>query len=75
MKKAKTGDLLLFKANNIGASIIRFFTNSNFDHVAIILKFENEPDEVYYLDSTSSNGVSVNKWSDVVPHYGQKSFY
>lgn len=33
------------------------------DHVAMVLKFETDPDEVYFLDATSTRGVSISKWS------------
>jgi hypothetical protein len=36
--------LLLFKANNTAAAFTRAVTNSTFDHVAIILKFDGETD-------------------------------
>ena len=42
LDKADTGDLLLFrtKQNQLGPRITRTLTSSNFDHVAMILKFE-----------------------------------
>ena len=41
MKICETGDLLLFKTKNTGAKIQRVLTNSEFDHVAMIVKFKN----------------------------------
>jgi hypothetical protein len=75
LKNANTGDLLLFRANNIGASIVRFITRSYFDHVAVLLKYSDDPEELYFIDSTSSNGVGIYKWSDVKSHYGIGLFY
>lgn len=40
----------------------RKLTHSKFDHVALILKFDVEEDEVFFLDATSI-GVTVNRWS------------
>ena len=72
MDLADTLDILLFKGKDFGCKITRTFTNSNFgnyvfinliDHVALVLKFETDPNEVYVLDATSSRGVSISKWS------------
>ena len=41
MSQAETGDVLLFYTKNIGAKIQRAFTNSDFDHVAMVVKFRN----------------------------------
>ena len=40
----------------------RKITNSEYDHVAMVLRFQPEPDEVFILDSTSA-GVQVSRWS------------
>jgi hypothetical protein len=34
------------------------------DHVAMVLKFETEPDEVFILETTVSNGVSIIRWKN-----------
>ena len=39
MQTAQTGDILLFYTKNTGAQIQRFITNSDFDHVAMVVKF------------------------------------
>lgn len=36
---AETGDILLFYTRNTGAQIQRMITNSDFDHVAMVVKF------------------------------------
>jgi len=40
IKEADTGDVLLYKTRNAGGGIIRKFTSSEFDHVAMVLKFD-----------------------------------
>ena len=40
LKEADTGDLLLYKTRNVGGGLIRKFTSSEFDHVAMVLKFD-----------------------------------
>lgn len=56
------------------------FTSSDFDHVAIVLKYKKQLDQeneekLYFIDATSTNGVSVNKWSDIRLNYGPDLFY
>jgi len=41
-RTAKTGDVLLFNTRGTGASVIRFGTNSYYDHVGIVLKIEGK---------------------------------
>lgn len=40
------------------------------DHVALVLKFESDVDEVYFLESTSNKGVSISRWSSVRKYLG-----
>eukprot|EP00347_Sterkiella_histriomuscorum_P006332 403353158 len=61
--RADIGDILLFRGNNFGSKITRGFTQSKFDHVGMILKFDQEKDEVFFLDATSTMGVQVTRWS------------
>lgn len=38
--------------------------------MAMILKFESDPDEVYFVESTSNRGVSITRWSTVRKYLG-----
>ena len=56
--------------------ITRTVTWSHYDHVAMILKFDSDPDEVYLVESTGGTGVALNKWSFLRSHIGvTKKFY
>ena len=84
---ADTGDILLFRGRYFGCKLTRTFTNCHFgkylipnfvfikqvfiDHVAMILKFESDPNEVYFVESTSNRGVSVSKWSSIKKFVGE----
>ena len=57
------GDLLLFAGSRAMHSLTRAVTWSDFDHVAMILKFGTDPNEVYFLEATGGVGVSINRWS------------
>ena len=39
----------------------------------MVLKFECEPDEVYFIESTSNYGVALTKWSEIKDQIG--SYY
>ena len=63
MEKADTGDILLYKTNNNPGFLTRTLTGSQFDHIAMLLKFESDENEVYLLEATGNRGVSLQKWS------------
>ena len=54
IEKADTGDFLLFKANTGSAGVVRTFTGSNFDHVAMVLRFETDTDEIYFVEASGN---------------------
>ena len=62
---ADTFDIILFKTNNPVAQGIRSYTNSEFDHAAMGVKYSSEPWDVYYIEATSNNGVSFIRWSGI----------
>lgn len=72
---ADTGDLLLFRSNQAVSKITRGFTSSHFDHVAMLLKFETDPDEVYLVEATGNQGVALNRWAYLRDHVGKGKFY
>ena len=36
----------------------------------MIIKFGDEPNEIFYVDATSNNGVSMGRWSRLKKHIG-----
>lgn len=42
--------------------VMKISPNVFIDHVAMILKFEAEKNEIFFIDATS-NGVSISRWS------------
>ena len=75
MEKADTGDILLFKASNPMAGAVRMITSSGFDHVAMVLRFESDLDEIYFIEASGNNGVALNNWSFIRQHVGPNKFY
>ena len=68
------GDILLFKGNRPMTMLTRTVTWCEFDHVAMILKFESDPDEVYILES-AGDGVTMNNWTRLREVIGKDKFY
>ena len=52
-----TFDVLLFKNRTMMSKVQRILTNSDYDHVAMLIKASNN--ELYILESSSNLGVSV----------------
>jgi len=73
IERADTFDIVLFQCNNTGAKITRAYSKSRFDHVAIALRFDANPSEVYILESTMNGGVHLTKFSNIQKHMG--TFY
>jgi len=61
LESVDTGDLLLLRANHIGAKLQRLFTFSDYDHIALMLKASSE---VYIFDTVYENGVQLTNWCD-----------
>ena len=70
-----TGDILLYQGNNFNGGLIRKVTASKFDHVAMILKFEAEPNEIFLIEATGNRGVALNRWDYLRDHIGDQKFY
>ena len=75
LDSADTGDILLFRSTNLVDGVIQLYGDSPFDHCAMVMKFESDPDEVYFLEANSSDGVCINKFSWVKQHIGKGQFY
>ena len=52
---ADSGDVLLFKCDNIMSGLQRTFTNSEYDHIAMFLRFANG--QLVYFESSANMGV------------------
>ena len=57
---ADSGDLLLFAANTWFAGVQRSVTQSNYDHVAFILRYADS--RLVYFESTANTGVALYSW-------------
>ena len=62
----ETGDILLFYTKNTGAKIQRMITNSNFDHVAMVVKMGRE---LMVFESNQLFGVSIYQWRQYLRYF------
>jgi hypothetical protein len=61
--EADSGDIVLFRGKKLGAAITRGVTQSEYDHIAMVLKFEDD-NQVYIIDATLA-GVNITSWDQV----------
>lgn len=61
IKRVDSGDILQFQSKNITAKLQRGFTGATYDHVALLLRYNNN--ELVLLESTGVLGVSLCRWS------------
>ena len=59
--KAKTGDILIFRGFEFAAKLQRFYTKSEYDHVALLTKKNNI---LYVYEATSKEGCRQRPWKD-----------
>ena len=58
---ADTGDILLFQTKNVAAKIQRLVTRSEYDHIALILRYNSG--KVVLYESLRDQGVGICEWS------------
>ena len=57
IQRADTFDILLFKNRNLMSKVQRIFTNSDYDHVGMLLKTTSQ--DLFLLEATGNSGVAV----------------
>lgn len=62
--RAECGDILLFRGVGNRCQLIRCVTTGKYDHVALLLK--TQTDNLFVLESTGSDGVSLIPWKNFV---------
>ena len=68
---AKTGDLLLFKGFDKKSKLQRFYTKSEFDHVALLMRFNNV---LFLYEATNENGCKLKSFNEFVNNFCFLSF-
>ena len=57
----------MFRTKNTGATIQRVLTNSEYDHVAMVVKFRKK--EIMVFESNAIHGVSVFEWNQYIRYF------
>ncbi|CAG9325498.1 unnamed protein product [Blepharisma stoltei] len=60
LNDVSTGDILLFRSKLFASKLQRCATRSDYDHVAMILKYEDG--EIGFLEATLQEGVNITLW-------------
>ena len=63
---AQSGDILLFLTDHTAGKLQRFFTQSNYDHVAMIIRINGE---VMVFEANQNDGVAVYAWRKFVKYF------
>ena len=69
IKEADSGDILLFTGKTFSSKMTRKLTNSEYDHVAMVITFE-EDDDIHFLEATSQ-GVHIVSWAEMSKYFSQ----
>ena len=75
MENSKTGDLLLYTTHGFFPRVTRGATNSNYDHVGMVVKSINKSDpqdQVYIFEAVGDAGVRICDWKDVREDVGRQ---
>lgn len=68
-----TFDIILFKNRTMMSKVQRILTNSDYDHVAMLLKTSNN--DLFILESSSNAGVSVYTLKSLIDLPRKKYYY
>ncbi|CAD8098652.1 unnamed protein product [Paramecium sonneborni] len=64
MEDAEDGDILLFQGKDLNCHIQRTLTQSNFDHIGILIRLDEN--QVYLFEALPLHGVGLCRWSKFV---------
>ena len=68
LSSAQTGDLLLMSTNDSPSAVQRFLTNSEYDHIAMVVRFQ---DVVKIFEANADDGVNIYSWDQFVTQFHQ----
>ena len=71
-KIADTGDILLFKTPEFGSQLQRFITNSNYNHIAVVLR--SSTGALKFIEATIEYGVDIIDWDTFIAYNCYQSF-
>lgn len=80
LKYVDTGDIILFRCRGgsrgyMGPMITRKFTQSPFDHIAIILRFGDYVKDLYILESVGDRGVRMVSWMNLRHELHEEGYF
>jgi len=78
-KTVKTGDILLFKSKHPTGIIIRSWTGGDYDHIALVYRFNNdllmlEALGGSFIGSGNTEGIKLYSWQDFIAEKWYKQY-
>ncbi|KAM3135611.1 hypothetical protein pb186bvf_012282 [Paramecium bursaria] len=64
LETAEDGDLLLFRGKDLNCQFQRAFTQSQYDHVAMIIRMEQN--QIYFFEALPLHGVGLCRWQSFI---------
>ena len=53
------------------AGVIRSYSKSEFDHVGMVIRYSDEPDEVYFIEAVGVHGIMIKQFSGMKDEIGR----
>ncbi|KAL4453192.1 hypothetical protein ABPG74_015423 [Tetrahymena malaccensis] len=72
---ADTGDLILFKGMTFGEKVVRNLINCEYNHVGLILRTNNESNNLLILEATGDEGVGILSWKTFLHENWQELYH
>ena len=66
MEQCETGDILLFQGDSFYGNLQRFFTNSDYDHVGLVIRDPSHG--ILIFESNSHSGVCLTPWNFIIDY-------
>ena len=74
LEDASLGDVILLQTNNSDCKRLRALTWSEYDHIALVLKYGGDTN-IYLYEAVGDIGVRINTWQMLRQQVGPGKFY
>ncbi|KAL4497114.1 hypothetical protein ABPG72_019434 [Tetrahymena utriculariae] len=72
---ADTGDLILFKGMTFGEKVVRNLINCEYNHIGLILRTNNDSNNLLILEATGDEGVGILSWKTFLHENWQELYH
>ena len=68
--QADTFDIVLFSCNHAGAKVIRGYSNSEYDHLGMIVRVDSSDDTLCVYEANGTRNVFMRYMRSLIPQVG-----